>query len=221
MDYNQIKAIIEGLLFAAGSDGLEAKQIAYILDLPVDEVVDLCYDLQGDLRRHNRGVQIVEIAGQFQMTTLREHAPYYERMAVSPEHSTLSQAALETLAIIAYRQPITRSDIEDIRGVKSEKAINTLTSKRLIREVGRAEGPGRPILYGTTKEFLDYFGLRDLSDLPPSSIHLTLDDLDEKERSLLEAEDLQGEPATEELASGEQIQLFDEKDTIDSQETNE
>jgi segregation and condensation protein B len=208
VDYSEIKAVIEGLLFAAGSDGLDAKQIASILDMPVDEVIDLCYDLQSDLRRHNRGVQIIEIAGQFQMTTLREHAPYFEKMAVSPEHSTLSQAALETLAIIAYRQPITRADVEEIRGVKCEKAINTLISKRLIREVGRAEGPGRPILYGTTKEFLDYFGLRDLSDLPPATMHLTLDDLDESERSLLDPETNQTLP--EETTEQQKILLSQE-----------
>ncbi|UOF89877.1 SMC-Scp complex subunit ScpB [Fodinisporobacter ferrooxydans] len=185
MDYQAIKSVIEGLLFAAGSDGLDAKQLAYVLELPIDEVIDLCYDLQGDLRRQNRGIQIIEIAGQFQMTTLREHAPYFEKLSVTPEHSTLSQAALETLAIIAYRQPITRTDIEEIRGVKCEKAINTLMGKRLVREVGRAEGPGRPILYGTTRDFLEYFGLKDLQDLPSPALNLTVEDLDEDERSLI------------------------------------
>lgn len=167
LEVRQIKAVIEGLLFASGSEGLEAKQLASILDMDVEKVLDICYDLQADYEREGRGLQIVEVAHAFQLTTRPEHAPYFAKLAIQPQHATLSQAALETLAIIAYKQPITRMDIEDIRGVKCEKALNTLLAKRLIREAGRAEGPGRPILYGTTKEFLEYFGLPDLNCLPP------------------------------------------------------
>ncbi|GAX91843.1 SMC-Scp complex subunit ScpB [Effusibacillus lacus] len=186
MDYKEVKSIIEGLLFMAGSEGLEARQIAEVIGTDADEAADLCHDLAADYRRDGRGLQIVEVAGVFQMTTLPEHAPYFEKLAYQPQQSTLSQAALETLSIIAYKQPITRSDIEEIRGVKSEKAINNLLGKKLIAEVGRAEGPGRPILFGTTREFLEYFGLRDLSELPPPPAFIPQDAFSEEERLLFD-----------------------------------
>lgn len=186
MDYKEVKSIIEGLLFMAGGDGLEAKQIAEIIGTDPEETADLCHDLAADYRREGRGLQIIEVAGMFQMTTLPEHVPYFKKMAYQPQHASLSQAALETLAIVAYKQPITRADIEEIRGVKSEKAINTLAGKKLIQEVGRAEGPGRPILFGTTKEFLEYFGLRDLSELPPPPAFVPQDVLEEENRMLFD-----------------------------------
>jgi segregation and condensation protein B len=166
MNYRQMKSVIEGLLFAAGDEGLDVKQIAEILEESDELIADLVQDLKNDLRREGRGIQIVEIAGTYQMTTLPEHAPFFERMAYSPTHATLSQAALETLAIVAYKQPITRIEIEEVRGVKSDRPIHTLVAKQLIQEVARADVIGRPILYGTTKQFLDYFGLKSLSDLP-------------------------------------------------------
>lgn len=167
MDYNKIKSIIEGLLFVVGDEGIDAKQLATIIQIHVRDVVDIINDMQGDYKRENRGFQIIQIADTYQLATLPEHAIYYERLASSPTHSTISQASLETLSIIAYKQPITRAEIEEIRGVKSDRAISTLTSKGLIKEVGRMEVVGRPILYGTTKEFLDYFGLKSLKELPP------------------------------------------------------
>jgi segregation and condensation protein B len=107
------------------------------------------------------------IAGVYQLATKKEHAEYLKRLVESPGTSHLSQAALETLAIIAYKQPITRVEIEEIRGVKTERPIQTLSARALIKEVGRAEGTGRAFLYGTTKEFLDYFGLQSIDELPP------------------------------------------------------
>ncbi len=166
MNYQQMKSVIEGLLFAAGDEGLDARQIAEVLEQSPELVTELIQSLKNDLRRDGRGIQIVEIAGTYQMTTLPEHAPFFERLAYSPSHATLSQAALETLAIVAYKQPITRIEIEEIRGVRSDRAIQTLVAKQLIHEVARAEVIGRPILYGTTKHFLDYFGLKSLDDLP-------------------------------------------------------
>ncbi|KEO84362.1 SMC-Scp complex subunit ScpB [Tumebacillus flagellatus] len=190
MDARESKAVIEGLLFVSGSEGLEAKLIAAILDIPVEDAIDLLYDLQTDFNREQRGLQIVEVAGAFQLTTRPEHVPFYERYAYEPQNSTLSQAALETLAIVAYKQPITRAGIEEVRGVKSERAINTLISKQLIKGVGRAEGPGRPILFGTTKEFLEYFGLGDLSELPPPPAFVPAEDLEEEEHMLFQTPDL-------------------------------
>lgn len=198
MDYKEAKSVIEGLLFMAGSEGLEARQIAEIIGTDPEEAADLCHDLAGDYRREGRGLQIVEVAGMFQMTTLPEHAPYFEKMARQPQQSTLSQAALETLAIIAYKQPITRADVEEIRGVKSEKAIHNLLAKKLVAEVGRAEGPGRPILYGTTKEFLEYFGLRNLSELPPLPAFIPQEELSEEEKMLFDQRSIfDGDPNKE------------------------
>jgi segregation and condensation protein B len=176
MDYDKLKGVIEGLLFISGDEGIDAKQISEIIEVPEETVVDLIEDMKADFRRAGRGIQIVEVARAYQLTTLPEHVPYFERLAASPSQSTLSQAALETLAIIAYKQPITRSEIEEIRGVKCEKALNTLLSKQLIREAGRAEGVGRPILYATTKEFLEHFGLRELSDLPEPPVNLNIEE---------------------------------------------
>ncbi|HZG14736.1 MAG TPA: SMC-Scp complex subunit ScpB [Candidatus Bathyarchaeia archaeon] len=176
MDFDKIKGIIEGLLFISGDEGIDAKQIAEIVELSEDSVIDVLEDMKADFRRNGRGIQIVEVAKAYQLTTLPEHVPYFEKLATSPSQSTLSQAALETLAIIAYKQPLTRSDIEEIRGVKCEKALQTLLSKQLIREAGRAEGIGRPILYATTKEFLEHFGLRSLSDLPEPPVNLNVEE---------------------------------------------
>ncbi|MFD0619365.1 SMC-Scp complex subunit ScpB [Paenibacillus sp. GCM10027629] len=186
MDFKLMKSIIEGLLFVAGDEGLTARQIAEVVEQPLDLVLDVIHDLKGDYKRSKRGIQITEIANAFQLTTVPEHAPYFERLAYSPSRSTLSQAALETLSIIAYRQPITRVDIEEIRGVKSDRALQTLMSKDLIEEVGRAEAIGRPILYGTTKSFLDYFGLDSLKGLPDSSQFESDMDLDEETQLLFE-----------------------------------
>lgn len=171
MDYPKLKSIIEGLLFMAGDEGLNPKQLADILELDAGLAAELVRELKEDLDREGRGVQVAEVAGAFRLTTRPEHAPYFERMAYTPTRSALSQAALETLSIVAYRQPITRVEIEEIRGVKSDRAIQSLISKDLIEETGRAEQIGRPILYGTTKAFLDYFGLPGLDALPePESV---------------------------------------------------
>lgn len=186
MDYQKLKSIIEGLLFMAGDEGLTKRQLGDILQLDADFAAELVYDLQRDLEREERGVQIAEVASAYRMTTHPDHAPYFERMAYTPTRAQLSQAALETLSIVAYRQPITRIDIEEIRGVKCDRAIQSLVSKDLIEEVGRAEAIGRPILYGTTKAFLDYFGLATIKDLPEPK-HVDVEDaLDEQTQALFE-----------------------------------
>lgn len=179
MDYSKIKSAIEGLLFAVGDEGIDLKQLASILEEDTETIKDIIYDMQADYKRETRGLQIVQFADSFQLATLPIHAEYFERLASSPTSSTLSQAALETLAIIAYKQPITRVDIEEIRGVQSDRAIKTLVMKELIKEIGRKEAIGRPILYGTTKEFLDYFGLKGLDGLPKLVEQIEFDDDDE------------------------------------------
>lgn len=186
MEIPKLKSIIEGLLFASGDEGLEIRQLADILELDAKFVADLVEDMRGEWKRQERGLQIVEIAGACQITTLPEHAPYFERLASSPARTSLSQAALETLSIIAYKQPITRIQIEEIRGVKTDRALQSLVAKDLIEEIGRAEAVGRPILYGTTKSFLDYFALNGLHDLPDSSVFEREVDLEEETRMLFE-----------------------------------
>ena len=174
MDNNETQAIIESLLFAAGDEGLNITQLVNVLTLNENAVTaHLTAMKEIYLKDESRGIHIVELAGTFQFATKRDLAPYIKQLVDSPSNSTLSQAGLETLAIIAYRQPITRIAIEDVRGVKTDRPLQTLLSKGLIKEKGRAEGAGRAILYGTTDEFLDYFGLKDLSQLPslPDDVH--------------------------------------------------
>ncbi|WP_313997781.1 SMC-Scp complex subunit ScpB [uncultured Paenibacillus sp.] len=171
MDFPSLKSIIEGLLFMAGDEGIGVKQLAEITETDPGLVKDAVEEMRSEMAAGGRGIRIAEVAGAYRFTTAPEHAVYFERMAYSPGRQSLSQAALETLAIVAYRQPITRVEIEEIRGVKSERALHSLVNKDLIEEVGRAEAIGRPILYGTTKSFLDYFGLAGLEALPePSSV---------------------------------------------------
>ncbi len=186
MNYSQMKSIIEGLLFVVGDEGLDIKQMAEVLEVDMKQIKEWMPLLQTDFKKEERGMQIIEIAGTYQLTTLASHAPYFKRLAHSPSRATLSQAALETLSIVAYRQPVTRVDIEEIRGVKSDRPIHTLVTKDLIHEVARAEQIGRPILYGTTKSFLDYFGLNNLKDLPESTIFESKESLEEETKMLFE-----------------------------------
>lgn len=167
MERNEIKAVIEGLLFVSGDEGIDRKQIAQVLEKDSKEIDEVINELKESYLSPDRGMTIVEYAGSLQFVTKPDHAVYYERLVETPGHSTLSQAALETLAIIAYKQPITRAEIEEVRGVKTEKPLQTLSAKGLVKEVGRAEGTGRAILYGTTKAFLDHFGLQTIKELPP------------------------------------------------------
>ncbi|PWW30416.1 segregation and condensation protein B [Cytobacillus oceanisediminis] len=180
------KGIAESLLFAAGDEGLSLKQIAHVLEVEEIQAREIMDGLMEDYNDNStRGIMVVELAGTFQLVTKKEFSPYLKKLVESPSAATLSQAALETLAIIAYRQPITRTEIEEIRGVKTERPLQTLASKALIKEVGRAEGTGRAYLYGTTKEFLDYFGLKSIEELPPLP-----DKVSEEEDSFQEEADL-------------------------------
>lgn len=162
-----MQGIIEALLFAAGDEGVSMQQITNVLDITNIEATNTIEELKDHYNDESRGLHIIEVGGVFQMVTKKEHSDYLKKLVESPGSGILSQAALETLAIIAYKQPITRVEIEEIRGVKTDRSLQTLTAKALIKEVGRAEGTGRAILYGTTKEFLDCFGLKTLGELPP------------------------------------------------------
>ncbi len=169
LDRKEQMAIVEGLLFVAGDEGVYPEQIAKVLEIEVKDVIQIIEEMQRECEGVQRGLQIVQFAKVYRFATKKEHAPYYQKLMDTPTAASLSQAALETLAIVAYRQPITRTEMEEIRGVKTDRALQTLVSHLLIKEMGRAEGPGRPILYGTTKEFLDTFGLQTLDDLPTLS----------------------------------------------------
>ncbi|MDF2556444.1 MAG: scpB [Bacillales bacterium] len=158
--------ILEALLFAAGDEGLSLDQISSVLEVSKLEAREIIQKLQDTYKDEMRGINIVEMAGVYQLVTKKVHATYLKKLVESPANHTLSQAALETLAIISYKQPITRSEIEAIRGVKIDGPLQKLVSRLLVREVGRLDAIGRPILYGTTNEFLDYFGLKSLDELP-------------------------------------------------------
>lgn len=162
-----MRAVIEGLLFVAGEEGMEEKQLMEVLQIEVTELRELIKKLESQYADDSRGIQLQSVAGGYQLTTKEEHADYFKKLIQSPSSGTLSQASLESLAVIAYRQPVARLEIEDIRGVKTERPLRTLQSKGLIKEVGRHEGAGRAILYGTTKHFLEQFGLQTIEDLPP------------------------------------------------------
>lgn len=162
-----MSAPLEALLFAAGSEGLPVEEISNILQLSLDETRSLCEQLRASYDERESGLQVVDLAGTWQLVTRAEQAPYLRRMATVPSSTNLSTAALEVLALVAYRQPISRIEVESIRGVQSDRAVHTLVHRQLIAEVGRQESPGRPILYGTTDTFLQTFGLRGIEDLPP------------------------------------------------------
>ena len=160
------KAVLEGLLFVVGEDGLTFEQIEDVLDIEEDEAKELLMELKKDYEDDTRGLRIDFLGNRFKLTTKFEHREYYQKLIENPDTNVLSQSALETLAIIAYNEPITRVEIDKLRGVGSVQMVRKLVAKGFIKEVGRSELPGRPILYETTSEFLDYFGLATIEDLP-------------------------------------------------------
>lgn len=159
-------AVLEGLLFVVGDDGLTLKQICEIMELSLEEGRDLILDLKNTYDDENRGIRINILGDRFKLSTKKEHREYYKKLVETPENNTLSQAALETLAIVAYNEPLTRIEVDEIRGVNSREMLRKLVAKGLVKEEGRSDLPGRPILYATTNEFLDYFGLSSKDQLP-------------------------------------------------------
>lgn len=160
------EGILEGLLFVVGDDGLTLKQISELLEEDIDTCKEILLSLKQAYEADNRGIRISYLGDAFKLTTKKEHKDYYQKLIVNPNTNTLSQAALETLAIIAYNQPITRIEIDELRGVNNTWLLRKLVAKGLIKEVGKSTMPGRPNLYGTTSDFLDYFGLSTIKDLP-------------------------------------------------------
>ena len=175
-------SVLEGLLFVAGDDGITLEEASYILELERSAVRQLLDELKKRLEDENSGLELLLTASHYKLVTKASLKSYIEKYAVSPYSSQLSQASLETLAIIAYKQPVTRVDIESIRGVQSSGSIQKLLLRDLIEEAGRLETPGRPKLYKTTAYFMDYFGLESLDALPDAS---DLFDLDSEEANQL------------------------------------
>jgi segregation and condensation protein B len=169
--------IVEGLLFASDAP-LEAERIRDVLELErVEEARELVGALRERYEREARVFQIAEVGGGYRMVTRAELAPWLVRLARARTRVRLSRAALEALAIVAYKQPVSRPEIDAVRGVNSEGVLDNLLERRLVRIAGRKEAPGRPFLFETTREFLVAFGLRDLDDLPKVEGELVLPDL--------------------------------------------
>jgi segregation and condensation protein B len=164
MESAKTKSILESVLFVA-REPLSVEQLEELLALPQEYLTGLLEEMVGELQ--GRGIQLFKLAGGYLMGTNPENVDYVEKILHPKEETRLTAQALETLAIIAYKQPVTRVEIERIRGVDSGWVIDSLVAKKLAREVGRSDTVGRPYIYATTEEFMRHFGLKDISSLPP------------------------------------------------------
>ena len=170
-----MQGILEGLLYVQGDEGLTLNQIMNILNINEEQAKLLITNLSRSYDDSNRGLRINYLGNTLKLTTKEEHKEYYRKLLENPKTNTLSQASLETLAIIAYNEPITRVEVDELRGIESAHLVRKLLAKGLIKECGKSDLPGRPILYKTTDEFLDYFGLATKEDLPKITIEETVD----------------------------------------------
>lgn len=169
-------AVLEGLLFVSGEEGLSVEKLKEVLEVDNEQLSKLVEKLHASYFSSDRGLRLDVLGNRLKLTTKKEHKSFYQKL-VANEELPLSQAALETLAIIAYNEPITRGKIDEIRGISSGHLVRKLLARNLIKEVGRSELPGRPYLYGVTNEFLDYFGLSSTKELPP--LEEEIEELDE------------------------------------------
>lgn len=167
LDEREVKAVLEGLLYVSPEPVPLERLAAALEEVPKPAISRALAELQDTYEREQRGLQLVQVAGGWRFVTRPEHAAWIKRLDKIKAAPKLSRSALESLAIIAYKQPIVRAEIEQIRGVETSGVLRTLLERKLVRIVGRKEMPGRPIMYGTTKFFLEHFGLNDLSELPP------------------------------------------------------
>jgi len=165
MEDKEKRALLEALLFFSG-EPLTPATLKSVTEIDESEIKRLMEGVIADYRNADSGFIVTEIANGYQMVTNPRFAPWVRKLRGVQVSGRLSLAALETLAIIAYKQPIIKAEIEQVRGVSSDGVIKTLLDRRLIRIMGKKEAPGKPLLYGTTKEFLQHFGLKDLSELP-------------------------------------------------------
>ena len=165
MDNQNYKAIIESILFTMG-ESVELSKIAAAIELDKDQTKQLLDELVEDYANAERGITIMELDGSYQMCTKPQMYEYLIRIAKQPKKRVLTDVLLETLSIIAYKQPVTKAEIEQIRGVSSEHAVSKLVEYNLVQELGRLDAPGRPLLFGTTEEFLRSFGVQSIDELP-------------------------------------------------------
>ncbi len=160
------KAVIEGILFIVGDEGISLQEISNILNISIEDVKNSLIELKKDYDDEGRGLRISFLGNAFKLTTKEEHKEYYEKLVTDSKSNGLSNAALEVLAVIAYNEPITRIEIDEIRGVNSSQIVRRLLARGFIKVCGKKDTIGKPSLYKTTNDFLDYFGLSSSSDLP-------------------------------------------------------
>ena len=165
MSIEKTEAAIEAILFTMG-ESVEAEKIAVAIEHDVDTTVKIIHNMMDKYENEDRGIKIIELEGSFQLCTKEEYYDNLIRICSQPRRYTLTDAALETLSIIAYKQPVTKIEIEKIRGVNSDRSVNKLVELELVKEVGRLDAPGRPMLFGTTEEFLRTFGVGSIGELP-------------------------------------------------------
>lgn len=165
MSIEKTEAAIEAILFTMG-ESVEAEKIAVAIEHDVDTTVRIIHNMMDKYENEDRGIKIIELEGSFQLCTKKEYYDNLIRICSQPRRYTLTDAALETLSIIAYKQPVTKIEIEKIRGVNSDRSVNKLVELELVKEVGRLDAPGRPMLFGTTEEFLRTFGVGSIDELP-------------------------------------------------------
>ncbi|MDH4185875.1 MAG: SMC-Scp complex subunit ScpB [Nitrospira sp.] len=182
IDAQELKAILEAILFVSPEPVPVARLLSILGTVSKTEVLQALDALTCDLDQAGRGIQLVQVAGGYRLVTKQEYGAWLKRMDKAKAAPKLSRSALESLAIIAYRQPLVRAEIEEIRGVETSGVLRTLCERKLVRIVGRKDVPGRPIMYGTTKFFLEHFGLQDLTQLPPLR---EFKELGESEQSML------------------------------------
>lgn len=161
----KVQAVIEAVLFAMG-DSVEMLKLVHVLEIDAEEIRKIIEEMNSQYKKENRGIYILELEDSYQLCTKPELYEYLIKVAKAPRKYVMSDTLLETLSIIAYKQPVTRLEIEKIRGVSCDHAINRLLEFNLIQELGRLDAPGRPLLFGTTEEFLRTFGVKSLGDLP-------------------------------------------------------
>jgi segregation and condensation protein B len=198
----ELVAVVEALLFVSGEPISVARLATVIGAVSKAEVEQALKRLEEELAQDGRGIQLVKLAGGYRLVTKPDYAPWLKRLDKAKAAQKLSRSALESLAIIAYKQPLVRAEIEEIRGVETSGVLRTLLERKLVRIVGRKEVPGRPIMYGTTKFFLEHFGLQDITQLPPLR---EFKELGEAEQALLPIEDPMNpeDPMTHEGSTGD------------------
>lgn len=173
---NKVFSVLESLLFVAG-EPLAPLEISKIIDCNIEETIKYLRELSFRYEEEDRGIKLISLNGMYQLVTKNENSSFIQKLFKKNIRQSLSQASLESLAIIAYKQPITRIEIDEIRGVKSDSALQRLIEKNLIEETGRLEVAGRPILFGTTDEFLRHFALTDLTELPELELYESIEEL--------------------------------------------